>query len=87
MNPHRRDAIQRECYGVSRGSALTLAEGLRNVWFRPLFGHCADRGPDEPVGRLNLPPAVDAQLLDQEPQQRLGRLRLGFGNHALERRR
>jgi len=43
------------------------------------FGHCANRGRDEPVGGQDLGAAVDAQLVDQEAQERLGLLRVGFG--------
>jgi len=42
----------------------------RGRWFDPsrahFFGHCANRGCDEPVGREDLGSAVDAQLVDQQ---------------------
>ncbi len=48
------------------------------------FGHCANLRRDEPVGGLNLGPAVDAQLVDQEPKEGLRFLRVRLGDDGFE---
>jgi hypothetical protein len=48
------------------------------------FGHCANLGGDEPVGREDLGSAVDAQLFDQESQERFRLLWVAFVEDGFE---
>ena len=48
------------------------------------FGHCANRGRDEPEGRLDLAAAVDAEFFDEQPEERFCSLRRGFGDELFE---
>jgi hypothetical protein len=48
------------------------------------FGHCANRRCDEPVGGQDLGPAVDAEFVDEELEERLGFLWVSFGGDGFE---
>jgi hypothetical protein len=51
--------------------------------FRPLTWRCANLAPEDAVGREDLRPAVDAEFLDHEAEERLRLLRVSGGDDLL----
>jgi len=65
---------------LSTGSGLVCFDPSRAHF----FGHCANLRRDEPVGREDLGSAVDAQLVDEQPEERFGFARVGFCDDGFE---